>query len=205
MSGVRVGYPSVLVLVRSPLGLRVSSRTGSSQQSPAPWLLLTPSATPWHFPMSDARRVYFVDSFIARGSQLHAHTKSPVSHLSRSHLHWLANCSYPNGGKPSPSLHLALFVHKFNWLTSCYHGASTGSDSGEFSYVSGQSLDLLVITQKHNSTKSIMAMTLTKSLMTPFLYLYWYIYSSYVCRLLVTMDSGCSKTSSNGLLRSNGT
>ncbi len=102
----------VSVLIRSPLGLRVSSRTSSSQQSPALWLLLAPSATPRYFPMSDARHVYFVDSFIARGSQLHALTKSLVSHLSRSHLQWLANCSHSNGGRPSPSLSLILFAHR---------------------------------------------------------------------------------------------
>ncbi len=72
-------FASILVL--SPLGLRISPRTSSSQQSPMPWLRLAPSATPCYFPMSDARRVYFIDSFVAGGSQLHAHTKSPVLHL----------------------------------------------------------------------------------------------------------------------------
>ncbi len=65
-----------------------------------------PSATPWCFPISDARRVYLVDSFIACDAQPNTRTKSPVSHLLRSHLQWLANCSYSNGGRPSPSLHL---------------------------------------------------------------------------------------------------
>ncbi len=32
-------------------GSRVRSLTGSSQQSPAPWLQLAPSATPWRFPI----------------------------------------------------------------------------------------------------------------------------------------------------------
>ena len=104
-----MSIPFLFVLVGRLLRLRISSRTGSSQQSPALCLLLAPSATPRYSPMSDARRVYFVDSFIAHGSQLHAHTKSLVSHLSRSHLQWLANCSHSNGGRQSPSLHLTRF------------------------------------------------------------------------------------------------
>ncbi len=52
------------LLVGRPLGLRVSFHSGSSQQSPALWLLLAPSATPRRFPISDVRRVCIVDSFI---------------------------------------------------------------------------------------------------------------------------------------------
>ncbi len=88
------------------LGLRVSFHSGSSQQSPALWLRLAPSATPRCFPMSDARRVYVVDSFIACDPQLHAHTKLLIPHFVWSHLQWLASCSYSNGRRPSPSLHL---------------------------------------------------------------------------------------------------
>ena len=65
-----------------PSPRRISYHTGSSQQSPALWLRLAPSATPWCFPMSDARRVYLVDSFIARDPQYNAHTTSLVLTLS---------------------------------------------------------------------------------------------------------------------------
>ncbi len=107
------------------LGPRISSRTGSSQQSPAPWLRLAPSATPWCFPISDARRVYLVDSFIALGSQPNAHTTSPVSHLLRSHLQWLASCFDLTVEGRRQAFTSLLLVHKFNRLTSCCHGAST--------------------------------------------------------------------------------
>ena len=60
----------------------VSSCTGSYQQSPALWLRLAPSATPRCFPISDARRVYLVDSFIARDPQYNAHTTSLILTLS---------------------------------------------------------------------------------------------------------------------------
>ncbi len=52
------------LLVCSPLWPRVSFHSGLSQQSPALWLLLAPSATPRCFPISEVRRVYIVDSFI---------------------------------------------------------------------------------------------------------------------------------------------
>ncbi len=129
----------VFILVSRLLGLRVSSRTGSSQQSPTLWLRLAPSASPWCFAISDARRVYLVDSFIACDRQPNAHTKSLVLHLVWSHLQWLANCSYSNGGRPSPSLHLWLFVHEFNWLTSCCHGASPSLSKGSLSLEPGVS------------------------------------------------------------------
>ncbi len=76
-TGQYLGCACVLSLVFVPVRLRVSSRTGLSQQSPALWLRLAPSATPWCFPISDARRVYLVDSFIAGYPQLNAHTNHP--------------------------------------------------------------------------------------------------------------------------------
>ena len=81
----RVGSPAgrylslsaLPVLCRSSPGTAlVSSRTGSSQQSLALWLRLAPSATPQCLPISDVRRVYIVDSFIARDPQHNAHTTS---------------------------------------------------------------------------------------------------------------------------------
>ncbi len=66
------------------------------------------SATPRCFPISDVRRVYLVDSFIARDPQYNAHTTSLIPTLSgHTFSGWLANCSYPNGRRPSPSLHLS--------------------------------------------------------------------------------------------------
>ncbi len=53
--GQRVGFLWVSTLPSSflchRLGPRVHSLTGSSQQSPAPWLRLAPSATPQRFPI----------------------------------------------------------------------------------------------------------------------------------------------------------
>ncbi len=83
-------YLLLFVLVSHLLGPRVQSRTGSSQQSTTLWLRLAPSATPWCYPMSDARRVYLVDSFIVRGSQSNAHTKSLIPRSVWSHLQRLA-------------------------------------------------------------------------------------------------------------------
>ncbi len=62
--GVVVVFSLSYLLLACPLGLRVSFHSGSSQQSPAIWLLLAPSATPRCFPISQVRRVYIVDSFI---------------------------------------------------------------------------------------------------------------------------------------------
>ena len=73
----------LLVLCQSSPGTAlVSSRTGSSQQNPALWLRLAPSATPRFFRISDARRVYLVDSFIAHDPQYNAHTTSLIPTLS---------------------------------------------------------------------------------------------------------------------------
>ncbi len=56
---------SLFVLYQSSPGTALlSSHTSSPQQSPALWLRLAPSATPQCFPISDARRVYLVDSFL---------------------------------------------------------------------------------------------------------------------------------------------
>ncbi len=98
-------YPLSSLVSRHP-GLCDSSCTGSSQQSPALWLRLAPLATPRSFPMSDARHVYLVDSFIAHDPQSNTHTKSLIPRFIWSHLQLLANCSYPNSRRPSPSLHL---------------------------------------------------------------------------------------------------
>ena len=74
---------SLLVLCQSSPGTAlVSSHTGSPQQSPALCLRLAPSATPQCFPISDARRVYLVDLFIARGPQYNVHTTSLILTLS---------------------------------------------------------------------------------------------------------------------------
>ena len=74
--------PLLILCQSSPGTALVSSRTGSSQQSPVLRLRLTPSATPQCFPISDAMRVYLVDSFIARGPQYNAHTTSLILTLS---------------------------------------------------------------------------------------------------------------------------
>ncbi len=84
----------VSVLVSRSLGLRFSFRTGSSQQSPALWLLLAPSATARCFPISEVRRVYVVDSFIVycRTITLTRHHSLPSVW---SHLQWQAKLSLP--------------------------------------------------------------------------------------------------------------
>ncbi len=81
------------LLVSRPLGLRVSSHSGSSQQRPALCLLLAPSATPRCFPMSEVRRVYIVDSFIARDPQYNAHSTSLIPTLSGHTFSGKLNCS----------------------------------------------------------------------------------------------------------------
>ncbi len=74
----------------SPLGLRVSLHSGSSQQGPAPWLVLAPSATPRYSPISEAKRVYIVDSFIVAHN---APSTSLVPLFIWSHLQWQTNLS----------------------------------------------------------------------------------------------------------------
>ena len=71
------------LLVGSPLGPRVSCHSGSSQQGPAPRLLLALSATPRYFPISEVKRVYIVDSFIVAHN---AQSTSLVPLLVWSHL-----------------------------------------------------------------------------------------------------------------------
>ncbi len=80
----------VYLSVGCPLGLRVSLHSGSSQQGPAPQLVLAPSATPRCSPISEAKRVYIVDSFIV------AHNAQPTSLvplLVWSHLQWQTKLS----------------------------------------------------------------------------------------------------------------
>ncbi len=97
------------LLISRPLGLRVSSHSGSSQQSPTLCLLLAPSATPRCFPMSEIRRVYIVDSFIARDQQYNAHSTSRIPTLSGHTFSGKLNCPYPDGRRLSPAL--LLFTH----------------------------------------------------------------------------------------------
>ncbi len=73
----------VHLLAGRPLGLRLSLHSGSSQQGPAPRLVLAPSATPRCSPISEAKRVYIVDSFIVAHN---AQSTSLVPFLIWSHL-----------------------------------------------------------------------------------------------------------------------
>ncbi len=80
----------VYLLAGRPLGLRLSLHSGSSQQGPAPWLVLAPSATPRYSPISEAKRVYIVDSFIVAHN---APSTSLVPLFIWSHLQWQTNLS----------------------------------------------------------------------------------------------------------------
>ncbi len=80
----------VYLLAGRPLGLRVSLHSGSSQQGPAPRLVLAPSATPRCLPISEAKRVYVVDSFIVAHN---ARSTSLVLPLVWSHLQWQTKLS----------------------------------------------------------------------------------------------------------------
>ncbi len=102
------------------LGPRVRSLTGSSQQSPTPWLRLAPLATPQRFPIQTKG----MSIQLTRLFGLHDRTTLTRNHTLSSTLsghtpQWLAIYHFltVEGCRLAFTL-LLVHVHQFNWLAS---------------------------------------------------------------------------------------
>ncbi len=102
----------------SRLGSRIRSLTGSSQQSPTPWLRLAPSATPRRFPIQTKGMSTLLTRLFGvhdRTTLIRNHMLSPT--LSGHTPQWLPNYSVlmVEGCGLAFTL-LLVHVHQFNWL-----------------------------------------------------------------------------------------